>query len=170
MNTTVKSILIAIIGIGLITLIVLLVNRGDNNTETESAPSSQQQTQNENNSENSQAGDTSTPNESDSDVAATVRYQNGQFSPQTVTIETGDTVKFVNQGDGDMWVGSDQHPTHTEYDGTSLSEHCQDGDATSRVFDQCSSGDTYTFTFEKNGEWDYHNHVNASAGGTVVVE
>ena len=79
-------------------------------------------------------------------------------------------MKFINQGDGDMWVGSDAHPTHTQYAGTTVSEHCQDGDETSRAFDQCSVSDTYTFTFEQTGEWDYHNHVNASAGGTIVVE
>ena len=115
-----------------------------------------------------QPENTSSPSESE--TAATVRYQNGQFTPQTVTIQSGDVVKFINQGDGDMWVGSDAHPTHTQYAGTTVSEHCQDGDETSRAFDQCSVSDTYTFTLEQTGEWDYHNHVNASAGGTIVVE
>ncbi|MFB6225516.1 MAG: hypothetical protein ABEI13_03610, partial [Candidatus Paceibacteria bacterium] len=166
-------------GIGLIVLIVLLVNRSNEESrpvtddefyqtveEGEFGDSSNERR----GTDSSQSEKTSSPSELASDVAATVRYQNGEFTPQTVTVQSGDTVKFINQGDGEMWVGSDEHPTHTQYDGTTLSEHCQDGDATSRVFDQCSTGRTYTFTFEKSGEWDYHNHVNASAGGTVIVE
>jgi plastocyanin len=69
-----------------------------------------------------------------------------------------------------MWVASDQHPTHTEYSGTSRTEHCQNGDQTSSAFDQCSAGDNFSFTFEQEGEWSYHNHENSFQGGTVVVE
>ena len=186
MNTSVKIILIAIIGIGLIGSILLFGNRNDNDTEPE--PSSQQQNQdfdesepgtsqpentsslNDDSSSTSQPGNTSSPSDVESEFASTVRYQNGQFTPQTITVQSGDVVKFINQGDGEMWIGSDEHPTHTQYAGTTVSEHCQDGDETSRAFDQCSVGETYTFTFEKTGEWNYHNHVNASAGGTIIVE
>ena len=66
-----------------------------------------------------------------------------------------------------MWVASDEHPTHEEYDGTSLQEHCAQG--TSDVFDQCGAGGTYSFTFEKVGEWSFHNHEQAADGGTIIV-
>jgi len=108
----------------------------------------------------------STDSESADAPAATVTYENGQFSPQTVTIKQGQTVRFESAG-GNMWVGVDQHPTHTQYDGTSLSEHCNGGQES---FDQCESGDTYSFTFDTTGEFGYHNHVNPSAGGTVIVQ
>lgn len=99
-------------------------------------------------------------------AAATVTYENGQFAPQKVTIQQGQTVRFVSKS-GSMWVGSDRHPTHTQYDGTTLREHCQ-GSASS--FDQCETGQSYSFTFEKTGSFSYHNHVNPTAGGTVIVQ
>jgi len=73
----------------------------------------------------------------------------------------------VNQSTLDMWVGSDEHPTHTEYDGTKKDDHCPN--PTNTVFDQCSSGDSYTFTFTKAGTWGYHNHKVKEDTGTVVV-
>ncbi|MFB6076721.1 MAG: hypothetical protein ABEK12_01155 [Candidatus Nanohaloarchaea archaeon] len=48
-----------------------------------------------------------------------------------------------------------------------LQLHCPN-DGT--VFDQCSTGTTYTFTFGKTGEWAYHNHVRSGDTGTVVVQ
>lgn len=99
----------------------------------------------------------------------TVTYTDSGFSPQTLTVSTGDTVRFVNQSSHGMWVGADEHPTHTEYDGTSRNEHCPDGGS----FDQCVSagaGGIYEFTFTKPGTFGYHNHVRAADSGTVVVE
>lgn len=103
------------------------------------------------------------------DAARTVTYTSSGFSPQTLTVSVGTTVRFENDGGGAMWVASDVHPSHTEYDGTSRSEHCTE-DGISNSFDQCDSGDVYTFTFDKVGEFDYHNHRNAQHGGTIVVQ
>ena len=99
----------------------------------------------------------------------TVRYGSSGFSPETVTISAGETVQFMNERADPMWVASDEHPTHTEYSGTSRNEHCGPGDA-EEAFDQCESGDSFTFTFTQTGSWDYHNHLNPSDGGTIVVE
>lgn len=101
----------------------------------------------------------------------TVSYANGQFFPKTVTVSVGDTVEFVaGEGVTRMWVGADEHPAHAGYDGTTRSEHCAAEYTGSASFDQCKSSLTYSFTFTKAGTWDYHDHVNASAQGTVVVE
>ena len=67
-----------------------------------------------------------------------------------------------------MWVASAQHPSHTVYAGTARQEHCPDTADT--AFDQCageSSG--YSFTFEKVGTWNYHDHLNATVFGKVIV-
>jgi plastocyanin len=101
-------------------------------------------------------------------MSATITYTSGGFSPKSVTIAKGGTVTFVNKSGSGMWVASDQHPTHTAYAGTTRSEHCPD--AVGSAFDQCTSGDSYSFTFGKAGSWDYHNHVRASDGGMVVVQ
>jgi len=113
-----------------------------------------------------EANDTS--NRSEADV--TVNYTVSGFEPSTVTIDEGDTVRWQAES-GTFWVGSDQHPSHTEYDDTSTNEHCENGQPTSdSVFDQCSAGESFSFTFEKSGEWGYDNHRYSQHEGTVVVE
>jgi plastocyanin len=104
--------------------------------------------------------ETSTSTESTVAVApktVTVEYTDAGFAPATVTINKGDTVKFVNNSSGKMWVASAPHPTHTDYP----------------EFDEdvaVSNGESYSFTFDKVGSWKYHNHVNSSKFGTVVVQ
>lgn len=106
-------------------------------------------------------------------AAQTITYTDDGFSPSTLTIAAGETVTFVNNSSGRMWVGADEHPTHTEYDGSSTREHCSNGNATSpAVFDQCegtSAGTSWSFTFTKAGSFDYHNHARAADGGTIIV-
>ena len=103
----------------------------------------------------------------------TVTLTDAGFSPAIVTVSLGETVRFVNASSRGMWVGSDDHPTHTEYDGTSTREHCADGAATNGTFDQCTASPTqsrYEYTFRKTGIFGYHNHVGASSVGTVIVK
>jgi len=97
-----------------------------------------------------------------------VDYTDSGFTPNAILINTGDTVKFVNKSSEDMWVGSDFHPSHTLYSGTSLREHCPDTAGT--TFDQCGTGNEYSFTFQKVGAWTYHNHKNSSMKGSVSVK
>ena len=174
MNKTLTISLGILIVIGIGVLALLIGSGGDSEQRSQSEET--EQSQQRDTEDQSSAGssneneDMNAPNDSenaDGEAAATVTYQDGSFRPQTVTIQQGQSVRFVNEGDGQMWVGSDQHPTHTQYDGTSVNEHCEGGVSS---FDQCTTGQTFTFTFEKSGEWGYHNHVNASAGGTVIVE
>ena len=97
----------------------------------------------------------------------TVTYSGTGFTPKDITVTLGTKVNFVNQSSGKMWVASAKHPDHTVYSGTSLSQHCPD--TTNSSFDQCSVGTSYTFTFSKAGTWKYHNHVNPSDYGTIIV-
>lgn len=103
----------------------------------------------------------------------TVTYTDTGFSPATVTVHVGDTVRFTNASSGSMWVGSDDHPTHTEYDGTSTRDHCVEGVAVRGAFDACSAvpaGASWTYTFAKAGTYGYHNHTSAGNTGTIVVQ
>jgi plastocyanin len=99
--------------------------------------------------------------------AAVTLTANG-FSPKTVTIKKGGTVTWKNESAGNMWVASANHPTHTVYDGTTLQQHCANGAPGS--FDECGAGSTFSFTFNKTGSWNYHNHSNTSDFGTVIVQ
>lgn len=100
-----------------------------------------------------------------------VIYTDSGYSPKEITIKIGDTVKWENQSSHGMWTSSAMHPTHIIYGGTSLEEHCPDVNNTS--FDQCASGQpgqSWFFKFDKQGVWRYHNHVQASDFGSVIVE
>jgi plastocyanin len=102
-------------------------------------------------------------------LSATITYNGDSFSPQEVLIRKGGTVTWVNSSGGQMWVASAQHPSHIVYAGTSRAEHCPDVSGT--AFDQCA-GQTgnYSFKFEKAGTWGYHDHLNSSLFGKVIVE
>lgn len=98
-------------------------------------------------------------------TTATVTYDGNSFSPSTATIKKGGTVTF--KGTSNMWVASAPHPTHEGYSGTTRSQHCPDTSGT--AFDECAPGAWYIFTFQKVGTWGYHDHMNASSFGKVIV-
>ena len=86
----------------------------------------------------------------------TISYDGSKFSPATVNIKVGDTVKFVNQSSLAMWVGSDPHPSHSDLPG----------------FDSKASvgkGASYSYKFTTAGTFGYHNHLYPNQEGTVVV-
>lgn len=86
-------------------------------------------------------------------VISTVEYTDSGFSPATLTIRVGATVQFINKTTRPMWVASNPHPVHTDLPG----------------FDSLSASSTYSYTFTKPGTWAYHNHLNPSSTGQVVV-
>lgn len=78
------------------------------------------------------------------------------YSPTPITVKVGTTVTFVNESNGTMWTASAMHPTHLELPG----------------FDELegvSRGGSYNYTFTKVGTWKYHNHMNASQIGAIIV-
>jgi|CXWL01.1.fsa_nt_gi plastocyanin len=100
--------------------------------------------------------------------AVVVMYDSGGFSPSEVTVKQGGTVTFLqNNAEYEMWVASDDHLEHADYSGTPMEEHCPD--VSGLKFDQCGSGVSYSFTFQKTGAWGYHNHENPEAKGTITV-
>ncbi|MBI4087822.1 hypothetical protein HY418_00355 [Candidatus Kaiserbacteria bacterium] len=114
------------------------------------------------------AGATSETSVGATPMSATVMYDGNSFSPAAVSIKQGGTVTFETTR-GSMWIASARHPDHLVYDGTSRNEHCASGYSGAEPFDQCASGTTYSFTFDKAGIWNYHDHMNASAFGSVTV-
>ncbi len=99
-----------------------------------------------------------------------VTYTDQGFSPKSVSLAVGGTVTFVNQSSKKMWVASAMHPTHTTYSGTSLSQHCPD--TNNDAFDECKGdapGSSFSFTFDKVGTWNYHDHITSSNFGSVTV-
>ena len=98
-------------------------------------------------------------------LGATIVYRDGAYAPETVKIAVGQRVVFVNE-DQVFWPASDKHPTHREYPGSNILR-CHT-DAKGTLFDACEAmgpGAEYSFTFDKVGEWKFHDHVNPKARG-----
>jgi plastocyanin len=116
--------------------------------------------------ESSSSQESSAPGESEN----TISYTSSGFEPSRITTVPGETVTFVDQTGNGVWVGSNNHPMHRNYDGTSTREHCNGGQRVGNPFDSCSAVSTFSFTFNETGEYGYHNHLSAGDQGTVVVE
>lgn len=100
-----------------------------------------------------------------------VIYTDSGFSPSALSIKKDETVIFKNQSSRSMWPASAMHPTHRVYSETTLDEHCPD--TTGMAFDACAGilpGSSWKFIFNKTGTWKYHDHLNPTNYGAVVVE
>ena len=100
-----------------------------------------------------------------------VNYSDSGYSPATVTVKKGDTVVFDNKGSKMMWTASAMHPIHKVYPGSDIIKcgtSLQVG-----IFDACRGygpGELWEFKFNEQGTWKYHNHMQATHTGTIVVE
>lgn len=93
-------------------------------------------------------------------VTYIIRRTDSGVTPKSLTIQVGDTVRFINDGTSDWWPASDPHPTHTL---------CPGFDAR-RALQQ---GESYELTFEQARTCTYHNHVapaDAAQQGTIIVQ
>lgn len=78
------------------------------------------------------------------------------FSPKEVSIRQGDSIRFTSSLGKHFWPASDLHPTHNIYS----------------EFDPKLPIDpdkSWTFRFDKVGEWKYHDHLSPYFTGKVVV-
>ena len=94
----------------------------------------------------------------------TIRFDGSAFVPSSVTISQGDSVTWVNDSETPTWPASAQHPTHTAYP--------TEGGCIGSSFDACrglEQGETFTFTFEEIGTWNFHDHLNSTIFGRVTV-
>lgn len=90
-------------------------------------------------------------------VSITVIYTDDGFSPNTIEVNQGETVEFINKSRRPMWVASNSHPAH-------------DILSTFDQFTVSGFGESWQYTFDQKGTWKYHDHVNASMEGVVIVK
>jgi plastocyanin len=79
------------------------------------------------------------------------------FEPRSVEIQSGDTVVFENVDDEAHWPASDDHPTHEKYSAFDPKKPIQ-------------PNTEWSFTFDRPGKWEYHDHMNPYLMGEVVVK
>lgn len=87
----------------------------------------------------------------------TISMTKDGFSPNTSSIKLGEAVMFRNDTASDFfWPASDLHPTHELYP----------------EFDPrmpIEPGGSWTFVFERVGNWSYHDHLYARKKGLITV-
>jgi plastocyanin len=85
-----------------------------------------------------------------------VNFSQNGFEPNEITVYTGDKVIFVSDDIIPFWPASNPHPTHENY---------SEFDPKNRIF----APENWEFTFQKEGTWDYHDHINDHATGRIIV-
>lgn len=149
-----KSIMIVLI-LGILIIggvAIVLMNRSSNDNDADDKATTSSTTSSDTQgtgNENAQTNDTAV-------IAATITYGNSGFSPSSVTVKAGDTIKVVNSSDNDLDMESDPHPVHT--DNTELN------------IGAVASGSSTTFKVSNKGTWGYHNHENENEKGTIIVQ
>lgn len=90
------------------------------------------------------------------------------YSPQALEVKRGEKVTWVNRGSSSNWPASAMHPTHRVYPGSGI-EKCGTEE---KIFDSCrglNGGESWSFTFNEKGNWNYHNHLNSGMHGSILV-
>lgn len=89
--------------------------------------------------------------------SSTIAITDQGFQPDTVTITPCTTVTFVNQTSDARWPASDIHPTHgiyPEFD----------------PLEGIAPGQNWSFTFDKEGNWKFHDHLFPQFTGVIRVQ
>lgn len=105
---------------------------------------------------NSGANQASGSSAADEKGAVVITYDGTGFNPASATIKVGQKVVVKNTSSSAMSFNSDPHPTHTLFPELNLGP--------------IAAGSSKSFTISKAGAYSYHNHLNASQKGTIVVE
>jgi len=78
------------------------------------------------------------------------------FSPQSVTIKAGTKVTWTNTSGSMIVIASNPHPVHTDYPPLNLGS--------------LANGQSVSLVFPTPGTYGYHNHLNPSQTGTIIVQ
>jgi plastocyanin len=147
-----RNLLIAAIVIILILVAGVLLWQNLRGEEETSTPTQDRQDQT-----NQPATSSGSENEEE---ATTITYTNNGFSPTTVTIKSGETIRWINESDRDVEIGANPHPIHTGNKEVSGGEFVL----------KLAPGESSTVTITKTGENKYHDHLRSAFGGTIIVE
>lgn len=131
---------IAVVAVVVIVGIVYFSRGGNRATSPASAPA-------DTSSVSETAKDSSQNNAPISATAVTI--QNFAFSPASLTIKKGESVTWTNEDSAPHQIASDSNA----FSGNAISK-----------------GQTYSFTFNDAGEFDYHCAIHPSMKGKIIVQ
>lgn len=130
--------------------IVITNNKSKDNKAVQNTNSSTTQSQ------PAQASDTSNTTTQPETAAPTITYTSSGFSPSSITVKRGDAITIKNNSSQTVEFYSDDHPTHTKNPELNIGT-------------VGPGGTSMTFMLNTSGTWGYHNHLNSSQTGTIVV-
>ncbi|MDB5187147.1 MAG: hypothetical protein JWM07_619 [Candidatus Saccharibacteria bacterium] len=93
----------------------------------------------------------------DSEVAsaAKITYTDDGFSPSTLTVKKGSTITVKNDSSVDVMFSSADHPVHQQQPELNMKT--------------LRPGESGTITVTKVGSWGYHDHIDESMTGMIIV-
>ncbi|MDP2671710.1 MAG: cupredoxin domain-containing protein [bacterium] len=140
-----KNLLIAVAVVSVVALLGFFLLKGTGKKSSENGDTTTNSAQNntQNPTQNENAGNT-------------IAFVGGSFSPVEITVKSGDTVTIVNESAETIELDSDPHPIHTGNNELNVGS--------------INPGETKTITLTKTGTWGYHNHLNSSQKGTIIVQ
>jgi plastocyanin len=92
-----------------------------------------------------------------------VSYTNTGFVPRMLTVKQGQTIRFTNNANADLWIISSGTPLYPP----------QENGCGSSALDSCAAippGGFWEFTFDIHGTWTYVNTLKQSDVAAVVVK
>jgi len=113
---------------------------------------------------------TDTPTERET-TEVIIKITDNGFEPKEIEIVRGTRVTWINESNRPSWPASDIHPTHRLYPGSGI-EKCGTPEE-DKIFDSCKGltpGESWSFIFQEIGEWPYHDHLNPSFVGKIIVK
>jgi len=146
--------------IGLVVLVVIGVgafalakddNKKDSNT-TNNTTKSQPSGSTSSTSKGESASTTPPP----AQAAGVITYSNNGFSPQTLSVKSGDTVTIKNTSSNSLQFNSAVHPQHTDNPELNVGV--------------VAAGESQTLKVTTKGTIGYHNHLNPGDTGTLTVQ
>lgn len=99
---------------------------------------------------------TSTPAAKTADIAEVSIIANS-FVPATLKVKAGTTVTWTNKEELEHWPASNPYPKNDDLAGLNAGK-------------KLAKGETYSYTFDKPGTYNYHDDLAPIVNGTVIVE
>lgn len=87
----------------------------------------------------------------------TITMTDAGYEPPALSIKRGDSVRFVNQSNGQFWPASGKHPTH---------EICPQFDPKRAL----PKGESYEVKFDEVKTCSFHDHLHPALRGSITVQ
>ena len=85
-----------------------------------------------------------------------IELRDDGYLSKNLTIQKGDTVKFITTRDEYFWPASNLHPSHGIYPEFDPKE-------------PIAAEESWSFRFDKAGNWRYHDHIAPYFTGVIEV-